>query len=174
MFIAGDSDPLFGPRRDLRASMAAATALPCARSAASMGPAMFIAGDGIEISMNKTTFFASMGPAMFIAGDSGCLQRPAGSPGASMGPAMFIAGDIPASREIRSKACFNGAGDVHRRRYRSRCRFSQGCKCFNGAGDVHRRRSPIPTTTSGIDAQLQWGRRCSSPEICAGRWRVAG
>ncbi len=130
MFIAGD--PIGGgasPRDYPPASMGPAMFIAGdARAAetgssslwfASMGPAMFIAGDGPESLEEIVTRLASMGPAMFIAGDDSLQKRLQAMGAASMGPAMFIAGDsLHAANLVNVTRGFNGAGDVHRRRFR--------------------------------------------------------
>ena len=109
---------------------------------------------------------ASTGPATFIAGRRQRQRRARQrAHAASTGPATFIAGRPLAVLPARQRlGCFNGAGDVHRRKADRHDRGRSGRRGFNGAGDVHRRKAPAIASARDVPSSLQRGRRRSSPE----------
>ena len=61
--------------------------------------------------------------------------------------------------------CFNGAAEIHRRKYRCMLLSVPSPSCFNGAAEIHRRKSRRSAPSRSAPAKLQWGRRNSSAEI---------
>ncbi len=110
---------------------------------ASMGPAVFTAGERAIRAILETGDAASMGPAVFTAGEGVGPPRSRMPPrAASMGPAVFTAGEWRCStRWCRRCSGFNGARGFHRGRGRaSTSRASTTTAGFNGARGFHRGR----------------------------------
>ena len=62
---------------------------------------------------------------------------------ASMGPRTYIRGNNALWRvpERRFSLCFNGAADLHPRKFSSAFSAPMKTLCFNGAADLHPRKS---------------------------------
>ena len=159
---------------------------------ASMGPPIYIGGNGLVIPKVVFQRQASMGPPIYIGGnkrnifhvgmESARLQwghrftSVETSPfanhviqlkRASMGPPIYIGGNRTKFESTFSEVLsFNGATDLHRWKLPLSSSFIIGISSFNGATDLHRWKRTMQESLSASTYTLQWGHRFTSVETC--------
>jgi len=108
---------------------------------------------------------ASMGPPIYIGGNGNSPGVGIGSGNASMGPPIYIGGNHPAGYQIlRVQICFNGATDLYRWKPSNVRTTRLAGWCFNGATDLYRWKLNNAPDLAGLLDVLQWGHRFISVE----------